>query len=71
MTPREFVLRAQRRLELTDGELARLCGCVRTSVVHWRSGRHEPNARAVLAIVDTLIERNASGLGLPPATAGT
>ena len=53
---REFVLRAQRRLELTDGELARLCGCARTSVVHWRSGRHEPSGRAVLAIVDKLVE---------------
>lgn len=53
---REFVLRAQRRLALTDGELARLCGTCRTAVVNWRSGRHEPSGRAVLAIVDKLVE---------------
>jgi DNA-binding transcriptional regulator YiaG len=56
VTPRDFVLRAQRRLELTDGELARLCGSCRTAVVNWRSGRHEPSGRAVLAIVDRLVE---------------
>lgn len=71
MTPREFVLRSQRRLELTDGELAQLCGSCRTAVVNWRSGRHEPNARAVLAIVDRLVEQNASGRGLPPSSDGT
>ena len=65
---REFVLRAQRRLELTDGELARLCGTCRTAVVNWRSGRHEPSGRAVLAIVNRLVEQNAIGAGLPPST---
>lgn len=56
MTPREFILRSQRALELTDSELARLCGTCRTAVVGWKAGRHEPRARAVLAIVDRLVE---------------
>ena len=56
MTPREFVLRSQNRLGLTDGELARLCGSCRTAVVGWKAGRHEPRSRAVLAIVDRLVE---------------
>ena len=54
--PREFVLRAQRVLCVTDGELARLCDVGRTCVANWRSGRHEPSGRAVLAIVDRLVE---------------
>ena len=56
MTPREFVLRAQRVLNMTDGELAELCGAHRNTVVSWRVGRHEPSGRAVLAIVDKLVE---------------
>lgn len=67
MTPRDFILRAQRRLELTDGELARLCGMNRTAVVNWKSGRHEPSGRAVLAIVDRLVVESTAS---PSPTAG-
>lgn len=68
MIAREFVLRAQRRLALTDSELAELCGAHRNTVVSWRVGRHEPSGRAVLAIVNRLVEQNAIGAGLPPST---
>ncbi len=55
MTPRDFVLRAQSRLGLTDSELGRLCGVGRCAVSGWRSGRHAPSGAAVLAIVDALM----------------
>lgn len=70
MTPRDFVLRAQSRLGLTDSELGRLCGVGRCAVSGWRSGRHAPSGAAVLAIVDELMSRLPTPVAYPERETG-
>jgi transcriptional regulator with XRE-family HTH domain len=63
MTTSQRIVRARDRAGIIDAEIARRCGCPRSTVHGWIHGTHEPTLRSLRAIAKALGCRLADLMG--------